>query len=325
MRLLITGGEQRRPRGLSAGQKRWYKYKKAHLITLDTESGAAETLLSYESPPEATAADEPAVLFKQGSRHGDELLLTTQTEVLILSYPSLERTGYISLPSFHDVHHVIPGSDDTLLVVNTGLDQLIEITRQGDVKQRWSVLGEDPWNGRFDPEVDYRRVDTTKPYQAHPNHVFKLGEEIWVTRFDKRDAISIEDRSRRIDIGVERVHDGVVREGLVYFTTVNGKIAIADTSTLEVLDVIDLQAIEGDGSALGWCRGLCFEGDQLWVGFSRLRPTAIRENVAWVKDGFKRSHGTHIARYDLGKRTLERRIQLENDTPLNAVFSILPA
>ena len=325
MQLLITGGEQRRPRGLTAGQGRWYKYKKAHLISVDTETGSVDSLLEYETPSDAAADEEPAILFKQGMVHDDELLLTTQTEVLILEYPTLARKGYISLPSFHDVHHVVPTRNDTLLVVNTGLDQLIEVTRDGDVKQRWSVISDDPWSGRFSPDVDYRKVPTTKPYEAHPNHVFHIGDEIWVTRFDKRDAISIDDPTRRIEIGVERVHDGLVRDGLVYFTAVNGQIAIADTSTLEIVEIVDLNEVEGDGSGLGWCRGLCFEGDTLWVGFSRLRPTAIRQNVAWVKDGFKRSHGTHIARYDLRRRSLEERIPLEESSPLNAVFSILPA
>lgn len=325
MRLLITGGEQRSPRGLTAGQRRWYKYKEAHLVAIDTESGAAETLLSYESPPEATSAEEPAVLFKQGSRTCDELLLTTQTEVLVYDYPSLDRRGYISLPSFHDVHHVIPRGKDTLLIVNTGLDQLIETTRDGQVVNRWSVISSDPWNERFDAATDYRKVDSTKPYEAHPNHVFMLGDEIWVTRFDKRDAVSIEDPTRRIDIGIERVHDGLVRNGHIYFTAVSGSIAIADAETLDIVDIVDLNAIEGDRSALGWCRGIFFEGDDLWVGFSRLRPTAMRENVAWVKDGFRKSHGTHIAKYDLAGRKLLQRIDLEDTTPLNAVFSILPA
>ena len=61
-----------------------------------------------------------------------------------------------------------------------------------------------------------------------------------------------------------------------------------------------------------------------WVGFSRLRPTAIRENVAWVKEGFRKSLPTHIARYNLETRTLEQRIDLEEHN-LNAVFSIMQA
>jgi hypothetical protein len=111
----------------------------------------------------------------------------------------------------------------------------------------------------------------------------------------------------------------------VYFTSVDGAIAIADTNTLQLVDVIDLNTIDAEDVVLGWCRGIAIDGDTVWVGFSRLRPTAIRENVAWVKEGFKRAVGTHIAQYDLTRRKLVRRVPLEDGTPLNAVFSILPA
>jgi hypothetical protein len=325
VKLIITGGEQRGKRGIAAGNKRWYRYGKAHLVCLDTDTAEATTLLSYESPADVTAEEDPAILFKQGFMDGDRLLLTTQTEVLILAYPSLEQIGYISIPSFNDVHHVRPTPSGTLLVVNTGLDQLIELTTDGEVVNRWSVVGDDPWNGRFSPTEDYRRHASTKPYEAHPNHVFHIGDEPWVTRFEHRDAVSILDRSRRIDIGLERIHDGVVAGDKVYFTTVDGHVVIADTENLTVDEVVDLNEIDGNEDILGWCRGILVEGDRAWIGFSRLRPTAFRENVAWVREGFKRSVGTHVANYDLGARRLLKRVELEDTTPLNAVFSVLPA
>ncbi|MGF1668468.1 MAG: hypothetical protein ACFCVC_19575 [Acidimicrobiia bacterium] len=325
MRLLITGGEQRGKRGLTSGNKRWYRYGRGHLIELDTDTGDARTLLSYESPSEATADEDPAILFKQAFLDGDRLLLTTQTEILVLAYPSLERIGYVSIPSFNDVHHVRPTPAGTLLVVNTGLDQLVEITDDGEVVNRWSVIGDDPWNGRFSPDEDYRRHATTKPYEAHPNHVFHIGDEPWVTRFDKRDAVSVLDKTRRIDIGVERVHDGVVHGDKVYFTSVDGHVVIADTATLAVIEVIDLNTADDEEVILGWCRGILVEEGSAWVGFSRLRPTAFRENVSWVREGFKRSIGTHVAQYDLAQKRLIKRIELEDTTPLNAVFSVLPA
>jgi hypothetical protein len=326
MDLLITGGEQRGRRGLGAGSTRWYRYRRAHLVGVEfTDDGArTTTLLSYESPADVCADDDPAILFKQGHRTDGQLYLTTPTEVITLAYPSLERTGYVSLPSFHDVHHVQPTPEGTLLVVNTGLDQLVEVTTDGEIVSRQHVVGDDPWGGRFTAATDYRREATTKPYEAHPNHVFFIGEERWVTRFEKRDAVCIDDRRRRIDIGVERVHDGLVVGDEVYFTAVDGHVVIADTGTLEVIEVIDLNALSDDG-LLGWCRGIHIVGDEAWIGFSRLRPTAIRENVAWVKEGFRKGVGTHIARYDLHGRRLLDRVPLEEVTPLNAVFSIMPA
>lgn len=321
MSLLVTGGQQRQARGLKDGGARWYKYRRGHVARID-DDGAVTLVHSYDTPPELAAAEDPAILFKQGHLEGDLLYLTTQTEVIVYSYPGFEMVRHISLPSFHDVHHVRPTDRGTLLVVSTGLDQLIEMTLDGEVTRRWHVLGGEPWS-RYSPDVDYRVVASTKPYDSHPNHVFMIGDEVWVTRFKQMDAVSIDDPRRRIDIGIERIHDGLVRDGLVYFTAVSGSVVIADTETLKVVEVIDLNTVDANGAALGWCRGIAVDETGAWVGFSRLRPTAIRENVAWVKGGFRKGLATHVARYDLENRRLIRRIDVEGHD-LNAVFSILP-
>ena len=80
--------------------------------------------------------------------------------------------------------------------------------------------------------VDYRQGVDLKPHRAHPNYVFFVDGEPFATRFELRDAISLNDPARRISIGGERVHDGVVHDGLIYFTTVDGCVAIVDSSTL---------------------------------------------------------------------------------------------
>ena len=41
--------------------------------------------------------------------------------------------------------------------------------------------GQVPTWERFDPEVDYRQVPTTKPHETHPNFVFIVEEDVWVT------------------------------------------------------------------------------------------------------------------------------------------------
>lgn len=322
MNLLLTGGEQRRPRTITAGAGHWYKYARGRLLRVDPAAGTVDDVMSYESPPEVVADEEPAVLFKQGTLDGDRLYMTTQTEVIVYRYPELEVEHYISLPRFNDVHHVRPTNSNTLLVVNTGLDQVLELDYDGTVLKEWNSLGKDPWE-RFDRDIDYRKVSSTKPYESHPNHVFTIDDEIFVTRFKQKDAVSVEDPTRRIEIGVERVHDGVEFGDHIYFTAVNGHVAVVDKATLKVEELVDLSEIEPSNRLLGWCRGIAPDDTGVWVGFSRLRPTAVRENIAWVKSGFRKSMPTHIARYNLESRTLEQRIELE-DHNFNAVFSIFP-
>jgi hypothetical protein len=321
--LYVIGGRQREARRLLADERTWYEYDRGVLMRVDARTGAVRTELEYVSPAGTNVADQPQVLFKSATVVGDTLYACTQTEVMTFAVPSLEQTSHISLPCFNDVHHVRPMPAGTLLVANSGLDMCLELTREGEVVREWSTLGEDPW-ARFDRSVDYRMGISTKPHGSHPNHVFLLGDEPWATRFEQRDAVALDDHSRRIDIGLERIHDGVVHGGKVYFTTVDGKVVVADTGTLQVEDVIDLTTMHDGERLLGWCRSIQFAPEGAWIGFSRIRPTKLRQNIGWVARGFKRDSATHIALYDLGRRELVKEIELESHG-LSAVFSILPA
>ena len=322
-RLYVAGGQQRALRGLTADMDSWYEYQKGVILEIDTRAATAKTVFEYVSPADVAPPSQPAILFKSGTLVGDRLYVCTQTEVMVYRMPSFEREVYISLPFFNDVHHVRPTPDGTLLVANTGLDMVVELTPHGDVVKMWNVLGEDPW-ARFSRDTDYRLVATTKPHLAHPNHLFYVGDEPWATRFQQKDAVSLVDPSRRIDIGLERLHDGVVQDGRVYFTTVDGKVAVADLQTLKVVEVIDLAKAHPDDMLLGWARGLMLDGDYMWVGFSRIRPTKIRENVGWVLRGLKRDFGTHVGCYDLRTGRSVQQIPVE-DAGLSAIFGIYRA
>lgn len=324
--LFVVGGRQRSLRPVRAHFGDWYEYEAAVLLRVNTGTGAVAKVLEYASPPEACPPEDPAILFKSGTLVGDRLYLTTQTEVLVYRLPSFERETYLSLPFFNDVHHARPTPGGNLLVAVTGLDMVIELTPDGRTLREWNALdlSQPVWGGRFSRDVDYRRIASTKPHLAHPNHVFHLGDEPWATRFQQKDAISLTDASRRIEIGIERLHDGVVYGDQVLFTAVNAKVVVADARTLQVTEVIDLMTMHPGDLLLGWCRGLLLDGDRLWVGFSRMRPTRFRENVAWLKNGLRHYLGTHVACYDLRERRCIAQIDTEA-AGLNAVFGVFAA
>ena len=324
--LFVVGGRQRSLRPVRAHFGDWYEYESAVLLRVDTDTGSTTTAIEHQTPVEACPPEDPAILFKSGSLVGDRLYLTTQTEVLVYRVPSMERETYLSLPLFNDVHHVRPTPEGNLLVANTGLDMVVELTHDGRVLREWNALdiSQPVWGERFSRDIDYRRIPSTKPHLAHPNHVFQLGDEPWATRFQQKDAISLLDPTRRIDIGVERLHDGLVVGDRIYFTAVNAKVVVADAHTLKVIEVIDLMDMHPSDLLLGWCRGVLVDGDRLWVGFSRMRPTRFRENVAWLKNGFRHYLGTHVACYDLRERRCVAQIDLEA-AGLNAVFGIFAA
>jgi hypothetical protein len=320
--LLIVGGQQQSLRPLHVGKQGWYRYSKGVILQLQLANQEVSSLLDYESPSNVCPPENPAILFKSGTIADDTLYVCTQTEVLIYRLPDCALLHYITLPQFNDVHHVRPTPAGTLLVVNTGLDMLMELTVNGEVVREWSAIGEDPWT-RFSRSVDYRRVASTKPHLAHPNYCFYVGSEVWITRFEQRDAICITSPEKRIDIGLERVHDGYVHGGKIYFSTVDGKIVIVDQSSLRVEEIFDLNEAARPDDLLGWCRGVFVEDGMIWVGFSRLRPTKFRENISWVANGFKRSLPTRVACYDLASRRCVASVDLE-ELGMNAVFSVLP-
>ncbi|MFL6294219.1 MAG: hypothetical protein ACJ759_25270 [Thermoanaerobaculia bacterium] len=324
--LWAIGGEQKE----SLEEHEWHRFRAGVVVRIDLETGRLERVLEYQSPPGHCPDDRPSHLFKAATVEGDTIWLCTQTEVLECSLPGtgpgFEIRRVISLPCFNDLHHVTPGPDGNLFVAVTGLDAVAEITRAGELVRLTDVLGGDVWS-RFDRDVDYRKVPTTKPHRAHPNYVFFLDGQPWVTRFEQRDAVAV-DPSRNghrgsFSVGIQGIHDGHVAGDRLVFTSVDGHVVIFDTKTGEKRD-LDLNSLKepGDDRPLGWCRGLLTDdARRAWVGFSRLRQTKLRQNLSWIRNGFRERLPTRIALYDLERPARLREINLEK-AGLNAVFSI---
>lgn len=325
MQLYVTGGREKKK--LFKSDEEWTLYESGIILGIDSETGTSKICMNYVTPPDARAGSAASVAFKTGVLQDNRLHVCTSTEVLTYSLPGFRVENYISLPCFNDLHYVAPTPEGTLLVVSTGLDLVVELDPAGNILREWNVLGEDPWQ-RFSRDIDYRKVLSTKPHGSHPNFTFQLGRQIWVTRFLQKDAICLTEPGLRIDIGLERVHDGLVRNGKIYFTTVDGKIVLADSGSLQITEVIDLTAIDNsDRKVLGWCRGLLPLDEQyVWVGFSRVRNTPFKEHLLWLKnalnEGDKTIHKpTHIALYDIRGRKLVREVEVEK-CGLNTVFGI---
>jgi hypothetical protein len=317
----VTGGRQRKG---AVHLEEWLRYEQAILLEVDLASGEARPVASHEPAP-AALPEGGSVLFKSAFVSDERMYVCTQTEVVVFSLPGFEELHRVSLPCFNDLHHVRPATNGNLLVVSTGLDMIVEVTTGGERVREWNVLGEDPW-GRFSREVDYRQVLTTKPHHAHPNHVFLYGEELWATRFLQKDAVSLSNPGRRIDIGIGHPHDGLVRGDSVFFTTVNGYVVRANLATLEVERVFSLAEATDPDMALGWCRGLEILPDgRMAVGFTRLRPTRFRENLQWMKRQLGLDEtGRRPSRIAIYDPTGERLISEVNLEPwgVNVVFSV---
>jgi hypothetical protein len=321
--LYLTGGEQRTSTFLPAAE--WHETKKALVLRVDTDTGMVTDRLEYITPPDACSDENPAITFKAGTLCGNRLYACTCTEVITFELPSFRQVGYVSLPCFNDLHHVMPTPNGTLIVVVTGLDMVVEVTPQGEVLREWSVIGEDTW-ARFSRAVDYRKVPTTKPHRAHPNFAFLLGDDIWATRSDNKDAVCLTRPGERIDIAISFTHDGHIFRDWIYFTTVDGHIVIANSYSLKVERVFDLNTIDNpEGHVLGWCRGVLPVTETLvWVGFTRIRHTKFVEKLRWLRSSTLNFKPSRIALYDLSAGRCLREIDVSAHG-MDCVFSIVAA
>lgn len=323
--LYVTGGRQRQR--LIKTEEEWNLYEKALILHVDVEHGKVSACVEYETPADARPNEgSPSFLFKTGAMFGNKFYVCTGTEVLVYEIPRFNLVGYVSLPCFNDLHHVSPRGNGDLLIASTGLDMVVQTNLSGRVVQQWNVLGGDPWE-RFSKDLDYRKIPTTKPHLAHPNHIFQIGSDIWVTRGNLGDAVCLTQPGLRIPLASVCVHDGHFYNNRLYFSTVDGTIVIVDPDTRQIIEVIDLKQIDNLAhSLLGWCRGLLILDERrIWVGFTRVRKTKFHEKVNWVKHVFHDTESpTHIALYDIYSRQILHEIDLET-YGLNVLFSIFPA
>lgn len=322
--IYLAGGRQRAD--IDPEKKaEWQHYALGLIVALDLESGTGRQVASWTSPPDARPDVEPSFVFKAGTldRAAGRYYACTQTEVLVFEFPSFTQVGYISLPAFNDLHHVVPTGTGTLMVTSTGLDTVLELTPEGRVVREWSVDGGEPFV-RFKRDVDYRKVATTKPHVCHPNFAFQLNGEWWATRCNKRDAVSLT-AAGTISLGTVGVHDGHVVDGTVYFTSVDGHVIEVDAAARAVRNTHDLTR-SLKGMPAGWCRGLEVLGDGMFlVGFSRTRPTKWKESMKWLKRELGGSgHGlspTHLTGYDAARGRIAWELNVE-PFGMNAIFSI---
>ncbi|MDB4756629.1 hypothetical protein OAG56_04585 [Mariniblastus sp.] len=307
-RLIVVGGRQR-SKALDLDE--WHAYDTAVIAEVDCQSKKGSVVVEYRSPAEVCAEELPAIVFKAGDidRVNQRLLVCTQTEIIEYDTANWERTYYFSHPFFNDLHHACYKSSENILLANTGLDQILEVQRnikqpsQSTIVNQWNVGAIPTWE-KFDQEIDYRKIATTKPHHSHPNFIFNSAGRWFATRFHQQDAWDLQQSASAFPIDVGNPHDGIIHDDLAVFTTTNGHLCGYDFSRNSMTLKMNLHSGYETSSLLGWCRGLLLQpttqpGIALaWVGFSRIRPTWMRKNLSWIKQGFqaKGEYGTQPTR-----------------------------
>jgi hypothetical protein len=274
-KFIICGGKESTQKGRN--------YDNAVAISFEVQDGNVKLTHKCEyQTPQASISPKTDITFKASSIHEGALIAVTETEVVELSLSDLTISKVISHPSFNDLHHAIKDGD-SYVVANTGLDSVsIYTPSENNIKHISTINGQKI--SRLNQNSDYRRVASTKPHFIHPNYLFKLNNELWVTRCDTMDAVSL-NSSKRIDIGSNLVHDGVIFKNSIYFTCVDGQIRIFDTQSLMLKHAVDLKEFVSDLN--GWCRGILPISTNLAVvGISKFRSskrTVLNTNRSYAR------------------------------------------
>lgn len=300
-KFLVSGGLQRKNVVVTPAE---IVHRKARLIEISWNEKRSEVLNDYVSPADVCPAENPSIRYTSMTLEDGLLYLCTGTEIFVYKYPDMVQEGYASLPSFNDIHHVLP-VEDKIAVVSTGLDMIVFLDRVTlqpvDYK---NALFREPWH-RYNANTDYRKINSTNPHEAHPNYLFRSNGKLWVTRCQQRDAVCLDNPDMTIPMGVDvHIHDGNVIGEQIFFTSVDGKIIIVNKNENKVREIIDLNEIEKNGRPLGWCRGICLDGDIVYVGFTQIRQTVLEENIRWLLkfSGDIVGYPSRIVAYDIKKK-----------------------
>ena len=313
---MLVGGTQRTAGVFDRDHERLYEAGVA--AVLDTGTGTVREVLRHRDEAQVCggAPGEVGHCLKGISRDGEAWLLNTERSLLWMD-GSGEVTRRWSHPRLNDVHHALRHRD-VLWVAATGMDTVLEV-RGGEV-HREHHLG----TGDTAPLGDWR-ARSRKPHEVHPNHLYVREGRVWVTCLHGRSAREV-GGSGSLDVADERVHDGVLHDGCVWFTTVDGRLVARDLETGAVRHSVDLKQTSPRSGPLGWCRGLVLDGEVAWVGLTRIRATRWRQNLAWMRGVVRgrqdaTAHPTRVlgVRWATGEQIAEWEVE---ETGLHALFGM---
>lgn len=287
------------------------RFSKAILLELCLKTGKQTPLLEYKTPKKQLPPDYTNIAFLAMQKRDNELILTTRTEILFFSYPDLRLQRIVSEPCFNDNHHLYKKGDE-LYAVCTGLDMVAKYDLNKNKIVDKIPIVENGNFSKYDPSIDYRKVYSTKPHKSHPNYIFEIDGEIWVTRFEQGDCVNLYNPQQSITIAEGcRIHDGYFCKynKMLYFTMVKGELIVYDWYKKSIAERINLNVLDGRSadSYLSWCRGVYVVGDVAYVGFTAIRKTSDAKNILGFADTTSAPHEhkgrlTRIAAYDLKKR-----------------------
>jgi hypothetical protein len=317
---------------------------------VDFATERAEVLLRWTPPAHLRV---PTKGFAGGSLGPGGLLYVAAHAAVVRVDPArAEVTGVLHQPCMNDLHHVAV-VQDLLYVSNTGLSAVDVLGLDGrffgshallpawanarrlhgedfpaerpPVRPGWSGAAPEPWTSQR-PDDGYHSIDRASapfhrlkvPDHLHVNHVAQVGGRLIATCFADGALRDL----HRFDV-VARLpghflHDGVVRGGSLWLTSIDGGLIELDALTLRERSRIDAFAT----GRCGWCRGLAVTDDHLAVGLTEVRRARLPPH-RWA-DRDPEASETSVLLLDRRDGRMLSRVDLTDPARHSKLYSIIP-
>jgi len=304
---------------VSMGVKRHGRHDeplRPRLVELDADSGTVVRQLDWETPHTCGAGLEVHQEFTAGHLAPDGCFWQpTHTELLRIDVDTMTVVEALAHPLFHGLHSVTTSPAGHLVLSAAGLDSVLELSRRGELLAH-HFLDEGGFARRHPRPQDFRHVpyDALKPHSHHPNHAQWVGDTLWATCFETRRAHRLVGTGPDVLLPEGIPHDGRLRDGLLWFTQVDGRVIAVEPHSGARVHTIDLSSLDPSPGLLGWCRGVEKVGDRLFVGFTQLRRARHREVARWLlrgEQGLKRP--SRVVEVDLASGGIVRETVLGNE------------
>lgn len=323
MRLIISMGF---PKSDFNKHEEGFRFDGAVIQVIDWEKKSVVREIKFTSPEE-NIGNGLSRQFKGASIYNGNYFVVTNTEVLIYEMQDWQVKKVITHPLFNDLHGVL-ATQDHIHVCNTGLEMIQSVDYEGNILNEIN-LASTPTFERFDRDIDYRQVASTKPHEVHVNHLFLLDGSLWATLGTQRKAVNVNDFSDQLvfdNLFMEGqmilCHDGIVKNDNVIFTTVNGHLIIMNWRENKVVCDIDFSELNFNNRAFGWMRGMEIVDDSVFIGLTKLRNSKFKEYTNWFLKNEKIIMPSSVIEYSMKKEKIVDWYEIENNNG-SAIYTII--
>lgn len=302
---------------------------RSEIWILDTESQHKTKVYREETPTDY--AVEGKGITGIAWINARKLVACNFNHLLFINPQNWQRQAILFREDFNDLHQLAI-KDNKIFIVNTGLDSIDVLSTALAWHTRISLVdGEhikQRIQGAYQTQGDYYTCPNTVPKfylrkvpnTHHLNHICFIEKRILSTSFSQQCLIEIESGNPASNILSNKPHDGIVHNGFLWVTTVNGEIhrAALNTKHLEFETVFSLFEYAPHH---GWCRGLYIQRDALFVGITAIHQTNSR--TQWLTQA-EHCTKTGVYRLDLQTGVIHDWYDF-SDEDGSRIFSMIPA